>query len=140
MSTTPTNLGSVVPQDATQAPDVQMPVQAPPSNITQTTPQMPMLASQAPQRSRLMSTFAAIVGATDTALTGIPDRGRPSFVTGLGQGARAEQAAQQQQQDVKFKTFDDQVRAAQLHNQDLALQAHLQEQADAHESHMQAMH
>ena len=75
-------------------------------------------------------------------MTGIPDQGRPSFVTGLGQGARAEKAAQATQQAIKFRNFDDQVRLAQLHNQDIALQNATQEQTDAHkaaEEHMRQM-
>jgi hypothetical protein len=43
------------------------------------------------------------------------------------------------QQDIKFKTFDDQNRAAQLHNQDLEMQSRVQEQQDKHEDHMQTM-
>lgn len=74
----------------------------------------------------------AVANVANTALAGIPDRGRPSFVTGLGEGARAEQANIANQQAVKFKTFDDQVRLAQLHNQDLKLQNDTQAQTDAH--------
>ena len=46
--------------------------------------------------------------------------------------ARAEQAAQATQAAIKFKSFDDQVRLAQLHNQDLKLQNDTQAQTDAH--------
>src|SRR5258708_6582867 len=63
---------------------------------------------------------------------GIPDRGRPSFGSGLGEGARAEQRAQATQQAIKFKSFDDQVRLSQLHNQDLKMQQDTQAQTDAH--------
>jgi hypothetical protein len=101
--------------------------------------QLPQAPTAQPQ-SRLGSILSAVAKTAVTGLSGIPNTGRPSFVTGLGQGARAEQADQAQKQDIKFKTFDDQMRAAQLHNQDLAMQAHTQEQADAHESHMKAMH
>jgi hypothetical protein len=68
-----------------------------------------------------------------TALSGVPSGGRPSFAGGLGQGARAENAAQAQQQDIKFKDFDTQVRLANLHNQDQELQLRTQEQQDAHQ-------
>ena len=85
-----------------------------------------------PQGSRLAAIVQAVAKVASTALTGIPDQGRPSFVTGLGQGARAEQAAQANLQAIKFKNFDDQVRLAQLHNQDLALQNATQAQTDAH--------
>jgi hypothetical protein len=75
--------------------------------------------------SRLGSIIQAVAKTVSTGLQGIPDKGRPSFVTGLGEGARAEQA-------IKFKTFDDQVRLAQLHNQDLKMQQDTQAQQDAH--------
>ena len=58
-----------------------------------------------------------------TGLSGVPAGGRPSFLGGLGQGARADQAAQANAQAVKFATFNDQVRAANLHAQDLQKQA-----------------
>ena len=76
--------------------------------------------------SRLLSILKAVASVGSTALSGIPDRGRPSFVTGLGEGARAEDAAQKYQQGIKFASFNDQVRIANLHAQDLAKQ-----QADA---------
>jgi len=83
--------------------------------------------------SRLKSILAAVASVGSTAMAGIPDKGRSTVFTGLGEGARAEQAAQANQQAIKFKSFDDQVRAAQLHNQDLELQNHTQEQSDAHQ-------
>jgi hypothetical protein len=96
---------------------------------------------KAPQQpSRLTSTLAAIVSAATTGLSGLPDKGRPTFITGLGEGARAAQAAEANQQQIKFRSFDDQMRAAQLHNQDLALQNATQEQQDAHETHINKMH
>jgi hypothetical protein len=58
-----------------------------------------------------------------TALSGIPAGARPSFAGGLGQGARAEQQAQANEQAVKFASFQDQVRAVNLHAQDLQKQA-----------------
>ena len=118
-----------------QAPDITMsPGPTPSALINIPNGPAPQLAKQP---SRLISTLSAIVSA---GLQGIPNQGRPSFVTGLGQGARAEAAVQQQQQEIKFRNFDDQIRAAQLHNQDLHLQNATQEQADAHEEHMQKMH
>jgi hypothetical protein len=58
-----------------------------------------------------------------TALAGTPPGKRPSFLGGLGNGARAEDQALAQQQAIKFQSFQDQVRAADLHNQDLQKQA-----------------
>src|SRR5258708_10641054 len=72
--------------------------------------------------SRLLQILGAISRVATGGLSGIPDRGRPSFVTGLGSGARAGLAANEQQQAIKFKSFDDQVRLAELHNQDIKLQ------------------
>jgi hypothetical protein len=93
----------------------------------------PTQPAPAPQpTSRLQAIIQAVSKVGETALAGIPNKGRPSFVTGLGEGARAEQQEQATQNAIKFKTFDDQVRAAQLHNQDLELQARTQAQADAH--------
>lgn len=62
---------------------------------------------QAPAPAQPQSRLAAIVGAVakvaQTGLEGIPDKGRPSFATGLGEGARAEQQQQNLQQQIKFK-------------------------------------
>jgi hypothetical protein len=66
-----------------------------------------------------------------TGLSGVPAGGRPSFLGGLGQGARAEQQAQATQQSIKFKTFQDQVQAAQLHNEDLRMQYATDDHQDA---------
>lgn len=82
--------------------------------------------------SRLNTVLARIAGTVSTGLAGIPDKGRPSFISGLGEGARAENAAQAQAQAIKFKSFDDQVRMAELHNQDLKMQNDTQAQTDAH--------
>lgn len=109
------------PQDASNSDGTQLPqAPAPPS--------------------RLGSILSAVAKVATTGLASVPAAGRPSFVNGVTQGARGAQAAQAQQQDIKFRDFDSQVRAAQLHNQDLALQNHTQEQQDAHEEHMQKMH
>src|SRR6266700_6874336 len=90
-----------------QAPDITMsPGPTPSALINIPNGPAPQLAKQP---SRLISTLSAIVSA---GLQGIPNQGRPSFVTGLGQGARAEAAVQQQQQEIKFRNFDDQIRAA----------------------------
>jgi hypothetical protein len=83
--------------------------------------------------SRLQAILGAVASVATTGLAGVPDRGRPSFVTGLGQGARAEQAAQATQQAIKFKSFDDQIRASQLHNVDVRMQW-------ADEDHQAAVH
>lgn len=118
----------------------QSPTQQPP----QATPQDVSTASAgsipAQPKSRLQSILGAVASVVDTGLAGIPDKGRPSVVTGLGEGARAEQAAQATQQGIKFKSFDDQLRAAQLHNQDLSIQNATQAQADAHEDHINKIH
>jgi hypothetical protein len=83
--------------------------------------------------SRLQAIIQAVSKVGETALAGIPNKGRPSFVTGLGEGARSAQQEQATQSAIRFKTFDDSVRAAQLHNQDKELQARTQAQADAHQ-------
>ena len=90
------------------------------------TPSATQPAQQSPSR------LGIVIDAISTALRGIPDRGRPTFVTGLGEGARAEQQQQNLQQQIKFRNFDDQVRLAQLHNQDLKMQQDTQAQKDAH--------
>lgn len=125
------------------APDTSMP-----STVDQSTNDLENHALQdrtsptptAAPPSRLGSILQAVAGVASTGLAGIPNTGRPSFVSGLGSGARAEQAAEATAQDIKFKTFSDQVRVATLHNQDLALQNHTQEQQDSHEDHMAKMH
>jgi hypothetical protein len=83
--------------------------------------------------SRLMAILSAVVKGGSTGLAGVPAGGRPSFLGGLGNGARASQAAQATMQDIKFKDFDNQVRAANLHNQDVELQMRTQAQTDAHQ-------
>lgn len=82
-------------------------------------------APDAQPKSRLQSILGAVANVVSTGLQGIPDKGRPSFITGLGEGARSAQA-------LKFKSFDDQFRLAQLHNQDLKLQNDTEAQRDAH--------
>src|SRR5438876_796023 len=93
-----------------QAPVVQMPQQAPPSILGATVSQQsPTVSASSPQEqdanagfqdrsgggpSRLMKTLAAIANIGSNALAGIPDTGRPSFVTGLGEGIRATKDAQ----------------------------------------------
>jgi hypothetical protein len=96
------------------------------------TPQQPSTPAPAQPKSRLQQILGAIANVTATGLSGIPSQGRPNFVSGLGQGARAEQQAQQQQQAIKMANFDQAVRLAQLHNQDLALANATQAQTDAH--------
>lgn len=123
MATTPVN-----PQGdgSTQNP-ITLPA-ATPDNSTgsqaQSTPPAP--------QSRLGSILGAVARTVDTGLAGIPAGGRPSFLGGLGQGARAEKQDIANQQAIKFKTFDDQVRMAELHNQDLKMQNDTEQQQDAH--------
>ncbi len=85
-----------------------------------------------PARPAWQTALGKVASVVSTGLSGIPDQGRPSFVTGLGQGARSEKAAVAQQQAIKFKTFDDQIRMSELHNQDLKMQNDTQAQTDAH--------
>src|SRR5260370_4390067 len=82
--------------------------------------------------SRLLAILGAVAKVGTDALAGIPDKGRSTFVTGLGEGSIAELAAQATQQAIKFKSFDDQLRMAELHNQDLKMQNDTQPQPDAH--------
>jgi hypothetical protein len=90
-------------------------------------------ADSAPPQSRLGAILGAVARTVSTGLSGIPDKGRPSFITGLGEGSRAAQAAQAAQQDIKFKNFDTQVRLANLAAQDKELQLRTQEQQDKHQ-------
>jgi hypothetical protein len=108
------------------APDANIAPSAPPDLGTPQT-------AQPTQPSRLLAILGAVAKVGTTALSGIPSQGRPNFVSGLGQGARAEQAAEATQQAVKFKTFDDQVRLATLHAQDRELALRTQQQQDAHQ-------
>jgi len=87
----------------------------------------------APQPSRLTSVLAAIVSAAGAGIAGAANqKGRASFAGGMAGGAAQELNQQAQQQNIKFKTFDDQLRMAELHNQDLKLQNDTQAQTDAH--------
>ena len=123
---TPASVNGGIIGAASQAADaVSQPSQpAAPTNPTQPAPAQPT--------SRLAAIVQAVANVASTALASVPDKGRPSFATGLGEGARAEKAAEATQQAIKFKTFDDQVRLAQLHNQDLKMQQDSQAQQDAH--------
>ncbi len=133
----PPTLGAPSPSDGafTQvSPSAPSPMQA--------TPTPAPAAPPARSGSRLSAILSAVAKVGETALAGIPDRGRPSFVTGLGQGARAEQAAQATQQAVKFRDLDSQIRLAELHNQDVKMQNDTQAQKDAHteaELHMRSL-
>jgi hypothetical protein len=121
MSTT-----SVTPDQTQDAPPAPSIPQADPAALQQVATGGVVQPTLAPQGgSRLARIVAAVAKVASTAAQGIPDKGRSSFVTGLGEGARAAQA-------IKFKSFDDQVRLAQLHNQDIKLQNDTQEQTDAH--------
>lgn len=126
-NTAPTsNVGAVV--GGQQPPQTPAPIQATPSDVS--------AASAGPTPAKPSSRLGAILGAVanvaDTALAGIPDKGRSSVVTGLGEGARAEQSAQATQNAIRFKSFDDQVRMSELHNQDIKMQNDNQAQQDAH--------
>ena len=106
------NMSAVIGQGAGGGPDPtqdnSVPQNAGPINvgITQAVP-APAATQQptapAPQQSRLSKIVSAVASTLSTGFAGIPDKGRPSFVTGLGEGARAEQAAQAQQAAIKFK-------------------------------------
>lgn len=95
---------------------------------TPSNPDADLQEAQAQPKSRLATLLSAVV----TGLQGIPDRGRPSFITGLGEGARAEKQEEINQQNIKFRDFQTQARLAELHNQDLKLQQDTQAQRDAH--------
>jgi hypothetical protein len=123
---------SATPNDPSQAPAAPIP-QADPAVLQSAATGGVAQAVPAPKpTSRLQAILSAVAQVGSTALAGVPDTGRPSFVTGLGEGARSAQAFEANQQAIKFRNFDDQVRLAQLHNQDLALQNATQAQQDAH--------
>ena len=77
--------------DPTQATPTQAgPVQV---GITQAAPapsqpQTPTAPAPKPGGSRLSQILGAVASVASTALAGVPDRGRPSFAGGLGEGAR----------------------------------------------------
>jgi hypothetical protein len=96
--------------------------------------------NDAPSSGGWKSSLGKALSAVSTGLSGVPAGGRPSTLGGLGQGARAEQAAQAAQQNIKFRSFDDSVKAASLHNQDQELQNHTQEQTDAHQKAQDVQH
>lgn len=128
------------------APDVTMPQSNLASALSPAPPTIPTYdpseenatsdALSGPQNnggggSRLQAILAAVSNVGSTALAGVPDRGRPGFIQGLGEGARAEQADQANQQAIKFQSFNDSVRAAQLHNEDIRMQWADQDHQDA---------
>src|ERR1700733_7770354 len=118
-----------------------------PSTIPPAAPQMPQYdPSQEAQTntdlsgpqsggggSRLKAILSAVANVASTGLAGVPDKGRPSVFSGLGEGARANQAAQANQQAIKMADFDSSVRLASLHAQDQELQLRTQAQQDAHQ-------
>ena len=108
----PGTSGGIVPAAQQAAASVQ---QATPSQPTTPTP-------PAQSGSRLARIISAVANVADTALSGIPQGRRPDFVSGLGSGARAEQASVATQNDLKFRNFQDQFRLAQLHNEDIRMQ------------------
>jgi hypothetical protein len=123
MSTEPT-----MQDDNAPAPSsIQLPAQ---NNSNSDGSQLP----QTPQpQSRLAAVLTAVAKTVSTGLSAIPNQGRPSVVTGLGQGARAEQAAEATENQIKMQDFENSVRLANLHNTDLELQHRTQEQQDAHQ-------
>ena len=93
--------------------------------------------------SGLLAVLGAVakVGATGLAAGATkPASGRASFASGLGAGAQAEANQIAQDQAIRFKTFDDSIRAASLHNQDKELQLRTQAQNDAHQAAQDAQH
>jgi hypothetical protein len=141
------------------APDVTMPSNPNQSALANTVPssapQMPQYSNADEQQtdtdlsgpqtgsgggSRLQAILAAVSKVAATGLAGVPAGNRPSFAGGLGQGARAQQAAQATAQDIKFKSFDDSVRAAQLHNDDLRLQNQTDAQQNANQKEWEERH
>src|SRR5216683_4974332 len=104
---------TITPDQSNTAPDVSIPQAAPPSVLGQSFAQpMPTLSANSPEEqqaaadgaapapgSRLLAILGAISRVASTGLSGIPDRGRPSFISGLGEGARAGIAANQQDQE-----------------------------------------
>lgn len=87
-------------------------------------PNQPSVSSAPQPTSRLFQILSAVarVGAVGVAAGAAPQKGRSSFAGGLGAGATGELEDQANQQAIKFKSFEDSVRAAQLHNDDLRLQ------------------
>jgi hypothetical protein len=105
-----------------------------PSQENQTSDDLSGSQSPAGGGSRLQAILGAVAKAAGPGIAGAANqRGRGSFVGGMAGGAGAELQQQAQQQDIKFKDFDNQLRAANLHNQDLELQMRTQEQQDAHQ-------
>ena len=72
------------------------------------------------------SALGKVAQVVSTGMSGIPDKGRPSFISGLGEGARSEKQAEATAQAIKFQDFDTQVRLANLHHQDQELQLRTQ--------------
>lgn len=138
------------PQDDS-APDVQIQPGPTPSVLGQVMTQsqpMPVLDNSDEQATdndlsggtppyqpgnRLAAVLGSIAKTISTGVSGIPAKGRSTFVTGLGQGARAEQGAEATENQIKMQDFENSVRLANLHNQDLELQNRTQEQQDAHQ-------
>jgi len=147
MSTSYTPISNIAgaaadPTEDAQAPAAPIPQADPAALQSAATGGVAQATQAAPTpkpTSRLQAIIQAVANVATTAAAGIPDvtneehgRGRSSFLTGLGEGARAAQAAQATQAAIKFKTFDDQVRLAQLHAQDQKLALDTQTQTDAH--------
>ena len=131
MSTQPTPTPSALGQAVSQ-----------PDNFTPSTPEQDFQDSQAPQAggSRLLAILGAVAKVGTTALAGIGAGNRPSFLGGMTQGARASQAADAAQQAIKFRSFDDSLRAAQMHNDDLRLQNQTEAQQNANQKEWEERH
>ena len=118
------NLGNIVSQPTPNyppSPDQGGPVPSP-------------QASPAPVGSRLLNIMKGVVQAASVGLQGIPESRRPSYVSGLGSGARAQQAAKAYGDEIKFRDMDTQIRLANLHRQDLAQQQQTEEQQAAQQA------
>jgi hypothetical protein len=96
-------------------------------------PQQPATPAAPQPQSRLASILGAVARTATTALASVPEHGRASFLNGASAGARGAQQDIANQQAIKFRDMDSQIRLANLHNQDLELQQRSQAQQDAHQ-------
>jgi len=83
-----------------------------------------------PRRSNLGNVVGKVLSTINTGLAGVQSRGRPSVFNGMVQGAQAVQQADANQQALKFKDFDTQVRLAQLNHQEKVWQNEDQDRID----------
>ncbi len=108
--------------------------EATPSPAVTATPQQAAPQAPAQPQSRLGAILGAVASTLGAGIAGgaTQEGRRGGFAAGMAGGAGQELNQQARQQDIKFKTFDDQVRLAELHNQDLQQQGRTQERKDAH--------